>query len=74
MPIDPAMSISFLMSQKPEVFQNRCNDEWVELIREENDPVEASKLLLDWYHDKNQAWHKQIDDQVDSFLLEDPTP
>jgi len=69
--IDPAVSIRFLMSEKPEDFQYRQNEEWLELIREENDPVQASKLLLDWYHDKINAWHKQKDDEMDSIFRDE---
>jgi hypothetical protein len=42
-----------------EEVQNRSNDEWVDLIRQENDPLEAAKLVLDWVADKAQAWETQ---------------
>lgn len=41
-----------------EEYQQRSNEEWAELIRKENDPLEAAKLVLDWINNKAFAWEK----------------
>jgi hypothetical protein len=47
-----------LMLKEPEDYQQRSNEEWVDLISEEDDSLEAAHLLIDWANDKAQAWEK----------------
>jgi hypothetical protein len=47
--------IKGLMSDAGEEYQERSNQEWLSLVQQEQDPLEASKLILDWVNDKAQA-------------------
>lgn len=47
--------VRWLMSSQSEDYQERANQEWVELIAKENDSLEAAKLVIDWTNDKTQA-------------------
>jgi hypothetical protein len=51
--------VQMLMSPKTEELQRRSNEEWVDLIKEDSDPLEAAKLVLDWFDDKVQAGVEQ---------------
>ena len=51
--------VRVLMSPKTEELQQRSNQEWLELLKEEDEPLEAAKLVLDWFDDKVQAGVEQ---------------
>ena len=51
--------VQMLMSPKTEELQRRSNEEWVDLIKEGSDPLEAAKLVLDWVNEKVQAGVEQ---------------
>lgn len=38
-----------------ENYQNRSNEEWEQLVAEEDDPLEAASLVWEWIQDKTQA-------------------
>jgi hypothetical protein len=46
---------ALMCSCAEENYQRRTNEEWSELIKEEDDPLEAAKLVLDWIDDRAQA-------------------
>lgn len=54
---EQAEMLAFLRQVKPEIeeSQERSNQEWSDLIAQENDPVEAGLLIVDWISDRNQA-------------------
>jgi hypothetical protein len=67
---EPSNALRWLMSKKPEDFQNRANEEWVNLIQEENEPVQGAYLLIDWVNDKAQAWERQRRDEEEASVPE----
>ncbi len=52
--------VAMLRDPEPEVeeLQNRSNQEWEDLLKEESEPREAGLLLLEWLKDKAQAREK----------------
>jgi hypothetical protein len=52
-------AIALMFSRSSEDYQHRTNEEWSKLLQEEDDPLEAAKLVLDWIDDKAQAGERQ---------------
>ena len=50
--------VTWMLGAHLEDRQARSNQEWEELLKAENDPVEAAKLLLGWFADQAQAEEK----------------
>jgi hypothetical protein len=56
---DSRDSLRALMSVYGEDEQQRSNHEWLELIRKENNPLDAARLILDWLDDKVQGSNRK---------------
>lgn len=60
--------VKWLRAPELEPWQERSNQEWESLISEENEPVEAAKLLLDWWEDQHQADVKKSGEEEEKGL------
>lgn len=51
--------VEFLHAPELEGFQARSNQEWMDLIEAEDEPVRAATLFRDWYNDQMHAEERQ---------------